>query len=281
MRTHTIENATNRVQELIGTHRPVVVLAQDYEAGEKVPCHDHAKAQLIYAIEGSLLVSTHTDRWALISSRAIWVPAHTPHYLRMRSKVRMRTAYFEVEPTPAREQCAVISVSPLLRDLILALLHEPRQYEAGSRGAHMAALILSEVQSTNSISPLHLPWPEDPRLKKLCEAMLRRPHLGADMEYWAAKLEISTRSLGRLFRSELKMTFQEWRSQLLLMEAQIRLSELQPSLRVARALGYESHAAFSAMFRRVLGMTPREYVKNVYDGLPASEHGRNLDLAKG
>ena len=65
---------------------------------------------------------------------------------------------------------------------------------------------------------------------------------------------MSSRSLARLFRAELKMSFQEWRSQLLLLEAQIRL---------AQGLGYDSHAAFCAMFRKTIGVSPSEHVRGL------------------
>ncbi len=43
------------------------------------------------------------------------------------------------------------------------------------------------------------------------------------------------------------------------MEALNRLAQGQSVLRVALDLGYESHSAFSAMFRRTLGMAPSDY----------------------
>ena len=74
---------------------------------------------------------------------------------------------------------------------------------------------------------------------------------------------MSSRSLARLFRAELKMSFQEWRSQLLLLEAQIRLAQGQSSSRVAKGLGYSSHAAFCAMFRKTIGVSPSEHVRGL------------------
>jgi AraC-like DNA-binding protein len=83
------------------------------------------------------------------------------------------------------------------------------------------------------------------------------------MDFWAAEMGISSRTLARLFRSELKMSFQEWRLQLLLLEAQIRLAQGQTSSRIAKALGYDSHAAFSAMFRKSLGLPPSHYLREI------------------
>jgi len=79
------------------------------------------------------------------------------------------------------------------------------------------------------------------------------------MEFWATHNSMSSRTLARLFRRELNMSCQEWQSQLLLLEAQIRLAEGRSSSSVAKSLGYDSHAAFCAMFRKAIGVSPSEH----------------------
>lgn len=217
--------------------------------------HEHAKAQLIYAVEGTMVVTTAEGRWVLLPTRAVWIPARMRHSIRMRSPLRMRTAYFADSVEAPSERCAVVAVSPLLRELILSMQTEPKLYSPQSRAEHLATLICDELRVTPAL-PLHLPMPQDLRLRKICEAMQRRPSVGEGIELWAARAEISSRTLARLFRSELKMSFQDWRQQLLLLEAQVRLAEGQASSRIAKSLGYESHAAFCAMFRRTLGIPP-------------------------
>lgn len=258
MQTQTIDVRTDKaLAACLRVDRPVAVLAYDYAAGDSVPVHEHAKAQLIYAIEGTMTVSTREGRWVLLPTRAVWVPAHTRHAIRMRGTVRMRTVFFAADvPAPATT-CAVVHVSPLLRELIVAMFDEPRQYPAQGRTAHIASLLCSELRSVETL-PLHLPWPKDARLRRVCQGLQRRLGYGGDMEFWAAREGVSSRTLARLFRTELGMSFQEWRSQLLLLEAQIRLAEGESSSRIARSLGYASHAAFSAMFRRATGVAPTE-----------------------
>lgn len=260
MQTETIDIRTDKeLEACLSVDRPVTALAFDYAADDHVPVHEHAKAQLIYAIEGTMVLSTHEGKWVLLPTRALWVPARTRHSIRMRGPVRMRTLFLDATVKAPAQGCAAVSVSPLLRELIVSMLQECRRYAAGSRGAQIAALIATELSVCNTL-PLALPWPRDAKLRRLCEAMRRSPKLTGDLEFWAAKLAVSSRTLSRLFRSETGMSFGEWRSQLLLLEAQIRLSQRQSSLRIARALGYASHAAFSAMFRKGMGLSPSEYV---------------------
>ncbi len=53
MQTGIIDLRTDKaLAACLRVHRPVSVLAYDYASGDRVPAHEHAKAQLIYAIEG-------------------------------------------------------------------------------------------------------------------------------------------------------------------------------------------------------------------------------------
>jgi AraC-like DNA-binding protein/mannose-6-phosphate isomerase-like protein (cupin superfamily) len=262
MQTQTIDIRTDKaLAACLRVDRTVAALAFDYTADDHVPLHKHNKAQLLYAIEGTMVLSTEEGKWVLLPTRALWVPAMTSHSIRMRGPVRMRTLFFDHTATPPATSCAAISVSPLLRELIVSMLQEPRRYAPASRGTQIAALICSELCVCQTL-PLSLPWTEEPRLSKVCHAMQRKPTLAGDMEYWAAWLSMSSRTLARLFRAETGMSFGEWRSQLLLLEAQIRLAQGQSSSRIAKALGYASHAAFSAMFHKAMGISPSEHLAN-------------------
>ena len=259
MQTETIDIRTDEaLAACLRIDRPVAALAFDYAGKDRVPAHEHEKAQLIYAIEGTMLLSTQQGKWVLLPTRALWVPAKERHSIQMRGPVRMRTLFFDRGVMPPSATCAALSVSPLLRELIVSMLQEPRGYAPGSRAAQIAALIASELHVCHTL-PLSLPWPIDARLRKLCRAMQRNPTLIGDMEYWAARISVSSRTLARFFRAETGISFGEWKSQLLLLEAQIRLAQGQPSSRIAKALGYANPAAFSAMFRKGTGFSPSEH----------------------
>ena len=47
---------------------PVTGVAIDYPSGHQVPSHSHPRAQLIYAIEGVLVVDTPAGRWVTRTS---------------------------------------------------------------------------------------------------------------------------------------------------------------------------------------------------------------------
>jgi AraC-like DNA-binding protein len=59
--------------------------------------------------------------------------------------------------------------------------------------------------------------------------------------------------------AETGLTFGAWRQQARVLEAMGRLGSGAPVTEVALDLGYESVSAFSAMFRRAAGTSPRRY----------------------
>jgi AraC-like DNA-binding protein len=123
-------------------------------------------------------------------------------------------------------------------------------------------LMLEELASLENL-PLHIPMPTDRRLQNICLALLHTPDHANTLEDWAQQVGASSRTLARLFQQQLQMSFNAWRQQLRLMEALPRLLAGDSVQRVARDLGYGSARAFSAMFRRLLGENPREYLNNL------------------
>jgi AraC-like DNA-binding protein len=55
------------------------------------------------------------------------------------------------------------------------------------------------------------------------------------------------------------MRFVDWRHQVRLAEALVRLAQGRDVAAAARAVGYDSASAFTAMFRHALGKPPRDY----------------------
>jgi AraC-like DNA-binding protein len=73
-------------------------------------------------------------------------------------------------------------------------------------------------------------------------------------------MHTSTRTLYRRFLKETGITFARWKQQARLLESIRRLAEGTAVTSVALDLGYESASAFSTMFRRSLGVPPREFM---------------------
>ncbi len=81
------------------------------------------------------------------------------------------------------------------------------------------------------------------------------------MAEWAEDIGASERTVARLFRDELGLSYQQWRQQAILAHALPLLARGQPVGQVAAASGYASDSAFSAMFKAAMGQSP-SYFQN-------------------
>ncbi|EJL02080.1 transcriptional regulator, AraC family [Pseudomonas fluorescens Q2-87] len=240
--------------------RLMTALARNQMAGEYNPPHTHRHGQLLYAISGVMRVATRGGMWFLPPKRALWIPAGEEHDQLMLSPVKMRSIYIEADVAASYgDSCRVVDVSLLLRELILVLANEPIEYSLEGRNIHVVALILSELESARTL-PLQIPWPVDRRLLVVCNAILDTPGQARNVDYWADKVGASSRTLIRLFLKETGLTFRHWVQQVRLASALNRLEKGESIGLIARDLGYISASAFSAMFRRAMGESPRAFL---------------------
>ena len=239
--------------------RAVSAMPKDFRAGFKIEPHSHERSQLIYATVGTMRVATRDDMWVVPPQRALWMPAHIGHSIVMASDVTMRTLYLRDDAAAFMPTtCRALSISPLLRELVVRATELPVQYDESGPAGHVIALILSELRGLQSLS-LQLPMPRDPRLNQLCQALLDAPGDQRPLEAWAETINASARTLARHFQSETGLSFGAWRQQARVLEAMGRLAHGAPVTQVALDLGYDSVSAFSAMFRRAAGASPREF----------------------
>lgn len=250
------------VATLEDTPRAVVATGNDYPSGHVLQPHSHKRGQCLYAITGVITVITAGGSWVVPPGRALWIPAGIAHEVQMAGPTSTRSAY--VDPAAARtaglpQRCIVLSVSPLLHALLQEAVDLPTEYALDQRDGHLMNLLLDEIAGMPSL-PLNTPLPQDPKLAKLCRAMIQAPSLDIDIDTMALKAGMSRRSFTRLFRQQTGMSFSAWRQQACLLAALTRLSHDPSITRVAIELGYSSSSAFTAAFRRMLGAAPSHFL---------------------
>lgn len=222
-----------------------------------IPPHSHDWAQLAFPLRGGLRIAAAGMAWVVPSFRAVWIPPRIEHSVVMLGQVELRTVYVAPAAAPlSLDACAVIEVSDLMRALIEAL---PAAGRGPARRDLMIRLLLEEMRRAPPLS-LGLPLPADRRLQALCDALMEDPASPLGLAEWAARVGASERTLARLFQGELKMSFGAWRQQLRLARALDLIGRGRPLGQVAAELGYASPAAFSAMFRRALGVPPSRFL---------------------
>src|SRR6478735_2624141 len=105
----------------------VHLVARHYRKGVRLDTHMHREAQLVYAVKGTMQVTTPKGRWLVPPDRAVWVPARLEHSIDVLADIEMRTLYFDLawlarEPRSASLDAEfVVRVSRLLHETILAL----------------------------------------------------------------------------------------------------------------------------------------------------------------
>jgi len=206
-----------------------------------------------------IVASTPDGAWVAPPERAVWIPVGTVHAVRMVGAVSTRSVSVDASVSAALgNKCRVLGVSPLLRSLLVEACELPREYDLQGRDGQLMALLVSELARAPVI-PLSVPFPTTPMIARKCHAFLESPAPHDTIEQWSDQLGMGRRAFTRAFRRETGMSFGEWRQQACLLVALPRLAAGQPVTSVALDLGYESPAAFSTMFKRLLGMAPSQY----------------------
>ena len=121
-----------------------------------------------------------------------------------------------ISPTGSRslpDQCNTLSVSPLLRELIVRSASFSTDYEEGGTESRVADLLMDEI-SAASIGGLHLPMPADSRLRTLFESLMTNPADRGTIASRAKQVSMSERTLARVIAAETGMSFGRWRQQL-------------------------------------------------------------------
>lgn len=241
------------------TARPMAAMDVEFAHGVTTGLHSHPRAQLLYAIEGVMIVRSVRGYWVVPPNRAVWLVAEEDHDVRMCGQVKIRTLYVDAavsEGLPG-ESC-VMTVSLLLRELLVAAVSIPRDYNPDSRDGRLLRLLLDEMKE-HQVVPLHLPMPDNKKLKSVCQRMMGSPDDTATAEEWGARIGVTAKTLQRMFVRETGCSFAQWRRQARLFHSLEMLARGEKIVSVAYENGYASQSAFTAMFRKNFGMTPSSF----------------------
>ncbi|MFJ8885290.1 AraC family transcriptional regulator [Streptomyces sp. NPDC102402] len=223
-------------------------------AGADIDAHRHDDHQIIYAARGVLAITTDIGTWIAPATRAIWVPAGTVHAHHAHGALDLRLVGLPATDNPlGLDAPTVLTVKPLLRELILAYTRDPD--DDGAERNRLRAVLLDQL-AASAQQALHLPTPTDSRLKEICDILQANPGEQRTLAALSKEAGVSARTLSRLFTSDLGMTFPQWRTQLRLYQALVLLAEGVPVTTVAHRCGWSSASAFIDVFRQAYGHTP-------------------------
>jgi AraC-like DNA-binding protein len=221
--------------------------------------HRHKKGQLMLSQRGALSCEVEGGLWIVPPGSAIWIPGGALHAIKATGTLEGCNAFVDADAAARLPKaCCTLSVTPLLRELLIRSASLPALYAEGSAESHLVTLLLDEIAAA-PIEDLHLPMPADPRLRKIANMMIADPAERGTMELWAGRAGMSERTFVRRLSEETGMSFGRWRQQLSVVLAVKGLSRGDSIQQVAAGLGYESVSSFVTMFRKALGTSPGRY----------------------
>lgn len=238
----------------IGQHG-LATSAQTLPPGARIARHRHPLHHIVYPSTGAVSVTTPAGTWITPANRAIWIPAGCWH----EHKFHGHTNFHGVALDPARyprgpAAPAVLAVTPLMRELIIAC-SRARDTDAGAH-QRMLAVLHDQLQATSVAEPLWIPTAVDGRLRAACALIADNLREPLTLRQIGERIGVGQRTLSRLFRDELAMTFPQWRTQVRLQHALVLLAERRDVTSVAAECGWATPSAFIDTYRRAFGHTP-------------------------
>src|SRR3984957_9855921 len=188
---------------------------------DTIEWHYHDVPQIVSPSSGVLAISAADGTWVVPPQRAVWIPAGVPHAHRAHGPVHMRTLAFSpatAADPPLTAGPAVLAVSPLLREVIVALPSgDGTPYTARQR-ATMEQVALDQLHRVGQL-PVGLPALADDRLRAVAAVLRADPASEQTLAELGTAVGASERTLSRLFRQQAGMSFPQWRTQFRLQHA--------------------------------------------------------------
>ncbi|WP_254626811.1 AraC family transcriptional regulator [Acinetobacter baumannii] len=227
------------------------------------PRHHHERGQLIGAKKGLLSIYTDQERWLVPATHVVWIPPNVEHGLYSHGPFSGWSVYIAKSAcVTLPDQPCVFSISGLLREAVLRLIAWENN-TIDIRKERLSEVIIDEIALLPKVE-LSVSMPKDIRLLKIAKALIAQPSDTKKIEEWASWGGISPRTLTRKFTLETGFSFNEWKKRMRLLKAIEMLAVGNTVKSTALDLGYNNVSAFISTFKKVFGMTPKEYANQKF-----------------
>ncbi|MGC0366391.1 AraC-like DNA-binding protein [Rhodococcus sp. 27YEA15] len=233
---------------------PFVIAGMDEVVSREThwDAHSHPTHELLWNERGASSSTVGSRTWTITPTVGLWMPAGVLHSSMAPAGTWYRAVHFGIDSVPSLSDVPVtVEVTPLLRNLLERLTDD-------TLGSYSRSLTESMVIDVLAPSPheLLVQIPELPLLRPLVETIQNDPSDSRTLSDWATLLDVSPRTITRVFRSETGLSFGRWVAAVRAQRAVILLAHGLDLSEVAERVGYHSTSAFGAAFRRVTGATP-------------------------
>jgi AraC-like DNA-binding protein len=239
-------------------HRVLVLRSQSVPHSEETPRHQHKKAQLVLPLTGVVTSFIDDKMWLVPPQCAVWIPSMVKHCNQISPNADVCMLFVDSVDLPLPSAACTLTITPFVRELILHLHTQQRYTEADPTTERLVDILLDQLIQLER-EEFDFPIPDEPTLNRLALALLANPSERRTLGQWANDFAMSERTLARMIKRHVQLTFGQWRSQLHIVLALQKLAVNTPVQTISEELGYESVSAFITFFKKALGKSPRQY----------------------
>jgi len=252
----------NQLIELVDQN-PDSILIMRQQTEQRLPSHQHHKAQLLLVYGGIAYLQTRENDFYIPSNHYLWIPQNYPHNLMFNTQdLYIINIYFPMEITSGfYDELGIYPVSRILSEMLSFSESWQGEYHHGSWEFEFLNTMKNMLARENLKKfSIQLPTTDDPKLIAIVSDLRSRLNEDLSLESMAKKFGMSVRSFTRLFQSKLHVTFIQYLKMLRIIRAMELIKDTDLNMtEIAYEVGYSNIAAFSNNFLQLTNMRPSEF----------------------
>lgn len=242
---------------------PDSILVMRQQTEQRLPVHQHRKAQLLLVYGGIAYLQTGEKDFYIPSHHYIWIPKNYPHNLMFNTQdLYIINIYFPDKKADGfYDELGIYPVSNLLAEMLSFSEKWQGDYCKGSWEFEFL-LTLKGVLAKENLKKfsIQLPTTDDKRLNAITDRFKNRLNENLSLDSIASQSGMSVRSLTRLFQTKLHITFVQYLKMLRIIRAMELIKDTDLNMtQIAYEIGYSNIAAFSNNFQQLTNMRPTEF----------------------
>lgn len=239
----------------------ILVIRQQTE--QRLPSHQHDKAQLLLVYGGIAYLQTNEKDFYIPSNHYIWIPKNYPHNLMFNTQdLYIINLYFPSDGVSGfYDELGIYPVSKLLSEMLSFSEKWQGDYYKGSWEFEFLTTLRNVLSKENLKKfSIQLPTTDDQRLNAIIDHVRNRLREDLSLDTIAQQFGMSVRSLTRLFQTKLHITFIQYLKMLRIIRAMELIKDTDLNItEIAYEVGYSNISAFSNNFQQLTNMRPSEF----------------------
>lgn len=239
----------------------ILVMRQQME--QRLPAHEHDKAQLLLVYGGIAYLQTDEKDFYIPSNHYIWIPKNYRHNLMFNTKdLYVINIYFPGKRASGfYDELGIYPVSKLLAEMLSFSEKWQGDYDKGCWEFEFLTTLKGVLPKENLKKfSIQLPTTDDQRLNAIIDSFRNRIHEDLNLDTVAQQSGMSVRSLTRLFQAKLRITFVQYLKMLRIIRAMELIKDTDLNMtEIAYEIGYSNISAFSNNFQQLTNMRPTEF----------------------